>query len=396
VLFAELCVRQAKRDGGRIAIILPNGYLGNRGERYRRLRHWLLCQTRIVAVIAFPRFTFKKSGADVSASVLFMERRKKPLDDPKDSEKYPVYVNLLESVGWEISNKGAKRIVKRNPMDGAAVLDKNNEPVIDADFDDVLKDLYASPVVDAFPWLAEGIPGAGAADGWSVGIEDIVSSNDLLLDPKRLCRKYRELRDAINDVDHLSILDICDVVPQGKFKKQKSNIYRYVELTDVHRSSVEYTELRGWELPGRAKHLAEKGDIFIGAIWGSVGKWFMAGADADKGDLVVTNGCHRLKVKEGKEDLLPDLVFALSSEFYRVQARAMATGSDGLADVSEGDLGKIIIPRLKDATLREKISQYIHQARDEITSPYVLSSQMMPVNLKAMNVPPRRWAFSQV
>jgi type I restriction enzyme M protein len=37
ILFAELCVRQA-RPGGRIGIVLPNGYLGNGSVRYLALR----------------------------------------------------------------------------------------------------------------------------------------------------------------------------------------------------------------------------------------------------------------------------------------------------------------------------------------------------------------------
>jgi type I restriction enzyme M protein len=53
ILFAELCVRQA-RPGGRIGIILPNGYLGNRTTRYAALREWLLRNCRLVAVVAFP------------------------------------------------------------------------------------------------------------------------------------------------------------------------------------------------------------------------------------------------------------------------------------------------------------------------------------------------------
>ena len=70
ILFTELCVGLAE-SGGRVGIILPNGYLGNKGADYVALREWLLCHTRVVGVVAFPRFTFKKSGADVSASAIF-------------------------------------------------------------------------------------------------------------------------------------------------------------------------------------------------------------------------------------------------------------------------------------------------------------------------------------
>jgi type I restriction enzyme M protein len=74
LLFVEVCLR-AVVSGGRVAIVLPNGYLGNRSDRYVRFRRWLLGHARIAAVIGFPRFTFKRSGADVSASVVVFERR---------------------------------------------------------------------------------------------------------------------------------------------------------------------------------------------------------------------------------------------------------------------------------------------------------------------------------
>jgi type I restriction enzyme M protein len=74
LLFVEVCLR-AVVPGGRVAIILPNGYLGNRSARYVAFRRWLLGNARIAAVIGFPRFAFKRSGADVSASVVVFERR---------------------------------------------------------------------------------------------------------------------------------------------------------------------------------------------------------------------------------------------------------------------------------------------------------------------------------
>jgi hypothetical protein len=67
LLYVETCL-PAVVPGGRVGILVPNGYLGNRSERYLGFRRWLVRHARIAAVIGFPRFTFKKSGADVSAS----------------------------------------------------------------------------------------------------------------------------------------------------------------------------------------------------------------------------------------------------------------------------------------------------------------------------------------
>lgn len=168
----------------------------------------------------------------------------------------------------------------------------------------------------------------------------MVNSKFQSLDPKRLSRKYLELIEYLKQHKHVRLDEICDIIPEG-FSKKRSELYRYIELGDIHERSYEFTERYGWDLPGRAKHLANPGDIFIGKIWGSVGKWMIAGSEVANNPTIVTNGCYRLKLKDDSSRFLPDLIFALSSEFYRVQMRAMATGSDGLADISEDDIANI-------------------------------------------------------
>lgn len=395
ILFAELVVKQAKK-GGRIAVIVPNGYLGNKSENYRNLRSYILRHTRVAAIIGFPRFTFKKSGADVSASVLILEKRKRPLDDPEDTLEYPVYVNLLERVGWNIANKKAEPIYRRDLDTGAVILDENNEPILDADFNEVLKDLYRSPVIHAFPWIAKGIKDADVNDGWSVSINRILSNKDLLLDPKRLCRKYLELVDNIKERKHYSLMDICDVVPEGWKSKKNASLYRYVEISNVNGVAYEFQELRGWQLPSRAKHKVEKGDIFIGSVWGSVGKWFMAGAEADEGNLIATNGFYRLKLKPGKEHLLPDLIFALSSEFYRVQMRGLATGSDGLAEIQQDDLASVLIPALTDEAIKSEVEKHIQRINEDAVFFRASMATAIGNLFSDLDVPLRKSNFSQV
>lgn len=94
LLFVEVCLRSL-RPGGRVGIILPNGYLGNRGNRYTGFRKWLLRHAKIAAIVGFPRFTFKKSGADVSASVVVLEKRDEPLKDHSTIPEHPVHFNLV-------------------------------------------------------------------------------------------------------------------------------------------------------------------------------------------------------------------------------------------------------------------------------------------------------------
>lgn len=79
-------------------------------------------------------------------------------------------------------------------------------------------------------------------------------------------------------------------------------------------------------------------------MWSSAGKWFIAGGDCSA--LIVTNGCTRLRVKDEQSARLPDVVAGFCSEAFRIQMRSLATGSDGLAEVSDEDLVTIVLPIL--------------------------------------------------
>ena len=185
---------------------------------------------------------------------------------------------------------------------------------------------------------------------------------DLTMDPKRYCRKVHELRKAIAKSAHFKMGDLIEVLPERKTSNNKKikidfeKIYNYVELQDIGYGYFDYVSIRGWQLPQRAKHLAESGDIYIGAIWGSVAKWcFIGPLDHN---YIVTNGCHRLRIRAGNEQYLPDLLGFLCTEAYAVQMRAFARGSDGLAEVSTEDLKRVLIPRLS-VSERQSLSDFV-------------------------------------
>jgi type I restriction enzyme M protein len=361
ILFAELCVRLA-RPGGRVGIILPNGYLGNSTARYVALREWLLRHARLVGIASFPRFTFKKSGADVSASVVFLEARKKPLESAAASKGYRFFVGMIEAVGWRAGDKKAVPVYRRDPASGDLLLSEENEPLLDTDFPETFQDFVRSAAGDSFSWLRKGRSVPKGAQGWSVDISEVVESNNLPLDPKRWCPKYWNLVGEIQSRPSFALSDVLDLVPEKRLKVEASRLYRYVEIQNLGTGSYDYQELRGWQLPARARLTAEPGDIFIAAIWGSAGKWCLAGKDSK--DLLFTNGCVRVRIKEGKESYLLDLVAGLCSEAFCVQMRALATGSDGLAEISEDSLLEIHLPRITDASTRARLSRVVEAFQD--------------------------------
>ncbi len=72
-LFLELCLSLA-RDGGHVAIILPEGICAN--ARYAKVREWLLERVRIDAVVGLPKNTFRRTGAAAKTVVMVMTKRR--------------------------------------------------------------------------------------------------------------------------------------------------------------------------------------------------------------------------------------------------------------------------------------------------------------------------------
>lgn len=363
ILFIELCVKICK-PGGRIAIILPNGYLGNRSAKYRVVREWILMNAKVAAIVSLPRFTFKSSGADVSASVLYLEKRDTPLGSCKEDLSYRFAVELIEKVGWNAGDKRAETTYKRDDKDGSLIIDENGLPIVDCDFENVSARIAASDAASYFEWLQIGKNTSLSKPGWSVPISVVCSDCDLTLDPKRYSEKVMCLRSDLSNKKHIKLGDIVDFIPEkttstGKtIKTIKSDVYQYVEIQNIGYGDYYSEEMMGWQLPSRAKHFAESGDIFFGSIWGSASKWFITPKDA--GNIVVTNGCFRCHLKENMDAYLPDFLAYLNTEGWAVQMRSLARGSDGLAEICESDASEIIIPCLSDEN-RQKLFPYIER-----------------------------------
>lgn len=366
ILFTELCVNLCNKNEGRIALIVPNGYLGNRSNKFKIVRYWLLTHTRVAAIVSLPRFSFKSSGADVSASVLFLEKREKIISDLSKMDNYPIAIECVEKLGWDAGTKKAKPIFVVDPLTGDIITDSDNNPIIDSDFNKILTSIANSKAAERFTWLASSYKSASpTTTGWTIMSHAILNDPDLTMDAKRYNRKYLTLRESIIQTNnYFRFGDVIDFIPQNKtskgkpIKKRKDAIYQYVEITNIGKGTFRSEQLYGWQLPDRAKHFSEAGDIFIGGIWGSVSKWLIIPTTTN--NIVVTNGCIRCHIKNGMEEFLPDLLSYLNSEGWAVQMRAIARGSDGLAEIWEGDAANIIIPKLNDDN-RKKITVYVDQ-----------------------------------
>ncbi|MCX6032962.1 MAG: N-6 DNA methylase [Chloroflexi bacterium] len=120
VVFVNRCL-EFLAPGGRLGIVLPDGVLANSSMQY--VRDWILRWARLKAVISLPQETFAPYGAGVKTSVVFLEKREKPLPAPKQAkeqldllsaaekaqeaadEDYQVYMARIDNIGYDATGR---------------------------------------------------------------------------------------------------------------------------------------------------------------------------------------------------------------------------------------------------------------------------------------------------
>lgn len=96
VLFIELCYRFLK-PGGKMAIVLPDGILGNPNMEQTRI--WILRHFKLLASVDLPVETFLPQ-VGVQASLLFLQKKTSTEAlVPIEEEDYDVFMAIVEKVG---------------------------------------------------------------------------------------------------------------------------------------------------------------------------------------------------------------------------------------------------------------------------------------------------------
>jgi type I restriction enzyme M protein len=112
ILFIEKCFKLLS-EGGRLAIILPEGFLCTASYGY--VRQWILDNLRILCLVELPRRIFTRSEADLRGNILLAQRVSSL--DLKELIKrdYPIQAELVRRVGFKMG-KGYSIVPKRDEI----------------------------------------------------------------------------------------------------------------------------------------------------------------------------------------------------------------------------------------------------------------------------------------
>ena len=125
ILFIERDL-QLLREGGRMAIVLPDAILGAPGLQY--LRQWILENAKVIASIDLNKDTFQPKNGTQTSVLFLIKKTKKEIEFEKSSNKrikYPVFMAMADKIGHD---KRGNPTYKRDD-EGNGVIDKIEENI---------------------------------------------------------------------------------------------------------------------------------------------------------------------------------------------------------------------------------------------------------------------------
>ena len=333
ILFLERCWKLL-RDGGRLGLIWPEGYLSTDAHGYAR--QWLLDHFQVLALVELPRRIFTKSGADLRSNIIIA--RKEPKAKGKAPKNYPVYASMVRTVGYNLGGSG-DAIPLRDPETGIELRDSENEVILDSDFHRVLDEYAKFKKLGSRSWN-----GATRAD--------IADHKELDLKPRRLVPRALEIVQSIEQGEHVRLGDIAEVVTAK------------INLNDVGpaalRRPVEGQSIRAVEgivtpgFPERCWSIAQRkspmvyelrhGDIIVGLVRPERRN---VGVLLDRGDdmIATPDGVAVVRVREQFKDQYPQewLFTVMRSEEVRIQSW-IASGGTSYGKLDDTDIRNLLLP----------------------------------------------------
>ncbi len=268
ILFIERCFK-ALAEGGRIAIILPEGFLCTKSYGY--VREWIRTHTRIVALVELPRRIFTKSDADLRGNIVVLQK----LSDENLAQcvkaDYPIYTDIIRKVGFKMG-AGFSPTIARDPKTGLELRDESNSVVIESDFVETQRRF--SGYLEKVKVYSEDVTNQADWSRWrGARYSQISQHSNLDMKPRRLSVRAIENINKIRSSDHLKLSEIADILDK-KFdiSEDPSANLRLVEGIDIRAVEGLVTPQfpqRAWEIVERKQknvYQLKNRDIVVGLV----------------------------------------------------------------------------------------------------------------------------------
>ncbi len=321
ILFIERCL-QLLKEGGKMAIVLPNGIFENPSLDY--LRYYIKLKTKILAIVNLPQETFIPFGTGVKTSLLFLQK-----DTPNNPTEYPIFFGKVKKLGYQ-GNKNGTPIYRKNDF-GQIIYDQQGQAILDEDFSDL---------VEQYKRFEKG--------------EHVETDNSFTINYNELNGRFdydfyspenRKLFSHLNAQNAVRLGDVVEIVKNKSKKLAQTNAsVEYVELSDINTHSFEIINSTTYlvhELPSRASYELKEGDIITAIAGNSVGtrKHATAFVSKDYEGCICTNG---FRVFRNCKIDTYFLLFFLKSDLFLRQVFMFRTGA-AIPNVSDSDLNDVLI-----------------------------------------------------
>jgi type I restriction enzyme M protein len=354
ILFIERCWKML-RDGGRLAIILPEGYLATAAHKY--VRQWMLDHFVIRSLVELPRRIFVKSGADLRSNIMVAEKR-----NPSERvSPYPIHASMVRRVGYKLGGD-FRPLSLQDKATGLPIRDSANKIVLDSDFRRVLQEFGATPKRTSAKWN-------GAT------VTDVISHKNLDMKPRRLVpRALQNMRDLKSSgaVPLSQIASVVDETIDLLDDVGVSDFRRVVEGQDIRAIEgivVPHFQERCWSIAERKQrkvYQLQYGDLIVGLVRPERRN---IGILLDDGNDVVgsPDGLAVVRVKEDCEESYPaEWLFAtLRSEQVRLQLWTESGGTSyGKLDADQ--IRQVLIPVATESERKEvavRVQMWIDSVR---------------------------------
>ncbi len=315
ILFIERCINLLK-DGGRLAIVLPDGILENKTAKF--VRDFIRKKTKVLGIISMPSETFIPHGTGIKTSILFLQKS----NSKKESKDYKVFFGIIKNVGY-YGDKNATPKYKT---------DKDGTQILDEDMTIITNHFKKFENGDSFKFTDKYY------------LKNFSELEDRL-DAEFYMPRFEEIISYLKSKKAVPLNELVEIKSKKSTKlKDNEATIRYVEITDINSEGSEIssaTNIKVADAPSRASYELEPDEIITEVAGVSTGTQNHATAIVTNefSGAICTNGFRVLKSTKIDPYFL---LYYLKSDLFLNQMLKYRIGA-AIPSVLEEDLGKILV-----------------------------------------------------